>query len=53
MKPGFLSLDLYALEKMLEKVDVHERLYIHADLLPPEMVSFTRSKTILATVYNA
>uniref|UniRef100_A0A0D3D8U8 Uncharacterized protein n=1 Tax=Brassica oleracea var. oleracea TaxID=109376 RepID=A0A0D3D8U8_BRAOL len=37
VKPGFLSLDLYALEKMLEKVDVHERLYIHADLLPPEM----------------
>ncbi|KAG2262039.1 hypothetical protein Bca52824_069118 [Brassica carinata] len=36
-EPGFLSLDLNALEKMLEKVDVHERLYIDADLLPPEL----------------
>lgn len=33
MKPGFLSLDLNALEKMLEKVDVHERLYIDAELV--------------------
>ncbi|XP_018478699.1 protein ECERIFERUM 16 [Raphanus sativus] len=31
-EPGFLSLDLNALEKMLEKVDVHERLYIDAEL---------------------
>ncbi|KAL0737097.1 hypothetical protein Bca4012_013307 [Brassica carinata] len=37
VKPGFLSLDLNALEKMLEKVNVHERLYIDADLLPPEL----------------
>ncbi|KAG2276775.1 hypothetical protein Bca52824_059330 [Brassica carinata] len=36
-EPGFLSLDLNALEKMLEKVEVHERLYIEADLLPPEL----------------
>ncbi|CAH8323247.1 unnamed protein product [Eruca vesicaria subsp. sativa] len=36
-EPGFLSLDLNALEKMLEKVDVHERLYIDADLLPSEL----------------
>ncbi|KAF8104435.1 hypothetical protein N665_0172s0065 [Sinapis alba] len=42
-EPGFLSLDLNALEKMLEKVDVHERLYIDADLLPPELRT-TQSK---------
>ncbi|CAH2046512.1 unnamed protein product [Thlaspi arvense] len=36
-EPGFLSLNLNALEKMLEKVDLHERLYIEADLLPPEI----------------
>ncbi|CAN6971796.1 unnamed protein product [Brassica rapa subsp. trilocularis] len=35
-EPGFLSLDLNALETMLEKVEVHERLYIEADLLLPE-----------------
>ncbi|XP_018510589.1 uncharacterized protein LOC103839198 isoform X3 [Brassica rapa] len=35
--PGFLSLDLNALETMLEKVEVHERLYIEADLLLPEL----------------
>ncbi|ESQ44588.1 hypothetical protein EUTSA_v10003234mg [Eutrema salsugineum] len=33
----FLSLNLNALEKMLEKVDLHERLYIEADVLPPEL----------------
>lgn len=39
MKPGFLSLNLNALAKTLEKVDLHERLYIEADLLPmPELV---------------
>ncbi|CAA7017478.1 unnamed protein product [Microthlaspi erraticum] len=32
-EPGFLSLNLNALEKSLEKVDLHERLYIDADLL--------------------
>ena len=37
-QPGFLSLDLNALETMLEKVEVHERLYIEADLLLPELV---------------
>ncbi|KAJ0252603.1 Phosphorelay protein [Hirschfeldia incana] len=36
-EPGFLSLDLNALETMLEKVEVHERLYIEADVLPPEL----------------
>ncbi|VVB07146.1 unnamed protein product [Arabis nemorensis] len=35
-EPGFLSLNLNALAKTLEKVDLHERLYIEADLLPPE-----------------
>uniref|UniRef100_A0A1J3CP12 Uncharacterized protein n=1 Tax=Noccaea caerulescens TaxID=107243 RepID=A0A1J3CP12_NOCCA len=32
-EPGFLSLNLNALEKSLEKVDLHERLYIDAHLL--------------------
>ncbi|CAN8247894.1 unnamed protein product [Cochlearia groenlandica] len=34
---GFLSLDLNALEKTLEKVDLHERIYIDADLLPLDL----------------
>ncbi|KAG7536514.1 hypothetical protein ISN44_As13g004580 [Arabidopsis suecica] len=37
-EPGFLSLNLNALAKTLEKVDLHERLYIEPDLLPlPEL----------------
>ncbi|EOA14728.1 hypothetical protein CARUB_v10028019mg [Capsella rubella] len=37
-EPGFLSLNLNALANALEKVDLHERLYIEPDLLPlPEL----------------
>ncbi|KAL8126791.1 hypothetical protein AgCh_013905 [Apium graveolens] len=34
---SFLSMDLTALEKQLAKIDLSERLFIEADLLPPEL----------------
>lgn len=34
----FLSLNLNALAEQLAKVDLAKRLFIEADLLPPEMV---------------
>ncbi|KAL1199615.1 Protein ECERIFERUM 16 [Cardamine amara subsp. amara] len=43
-EPGFLSLNLNALAKSLEKVDLHERLYIKADLLPLPELCTSQSK---------
>ncbi|XP_042485363.1 uncharacterized protein LOC122065609 [Macadamia integrifolia] len=36
---SFLSMDLHALAGQLEKVDISKRLFIEADLLPPELNS--------------
>lgn len=46
VKPGFLSLNLNALAKTLEKVDLHERLYIEPDLLPLSELVLTVSKPL-------
>ncbi|XP_010494418.1 PREDICTED: uncharacterized protein LOC104771572 [Camelina sativa] len=43
-EPGFLSLNLYALAETLEKVDLHERLYIEPDLLPLPELCTSQSK---------
>ncbi|CAE6221387.1 unnamed protein product [Arabidopsis arenosa] len=43
-EPGFLSLNLNALAKTLEKVDLHERLYIEPDLLPPSELGTSQTK---------
>ncbi|KAL5573599.1 hypothetical protein UlMin_023196 [Ulmus minor] len=56
---SFLSLNLHALAEQLEKVDLSQRLFIEADLLPPELcaeVSEARSTQerdqIQATIDN-
>lgn len=38
MQAAFLSLNLHALAEQLEKIDLAQRLFIEADLLPPELV---------------
>ncbi|EFH39866.1 predicted protein [Arabidopsis lyrata subsp. lyrata] len=43
-EPGFLSLNLNALAKTLEKVDLHERLYIEPDLLPLSELCTSQTK---------
>ncbi|XP_010445873.2 PREDICTED: uncharacterized protein LOC104728610 [Camelina sativa] len=43
-EPGFLSLNLNALAETLEKVDLHERLYIEPDLLPLPELCTSQSK---------
>ncbi|XP_010481773.1 PREDICTED: uncharacterized protein LOC104760528 [Camelina sativa] len=43
-EPGFLSLNLNALAETLEKVDLHERLYIEPDLLPLSELCTAQSK---------
>lgn len=37
---AFLSLNLHALAEQLEKIDLAQRLFIEAHLLPPELVCF-------------
>lgn len=53
MKPGFLSLNLNALGKTLEKVDLHERLYIDPDLLPLAELVLTESKPLVYTTVSS
>lgn len=40
VQASFLSLNLHALAEQLAKIDLSQRLFIEADLLPPELVCF-------------